>query len=110
MWGEHEPNNSPSEANGLLVSNRGYYGYSNDSWDCFKFDLKIVGEVTIDLTNHIGDGVQLQLLEDSGEWVSYASEPPFSIKYKGLASLYYICIYTESGYDNARYTLHTVFP
>lgn len=109
---EVEPNDSYLQANGPLRPGRDYYGYPNDQRDFFGIYVRTGGDVIVDLSNHTGQGVQLQLFYQSvGNLLTYVYEPPYHIEYPGLAGWYYIHIYTESGYNQATpYTLRATFP
>jgi len=109
---EVEPNDSYLQANGPLHPGRDYYGYPNDQRDFFGIYVRTGGDIIVDLSNHTGQGVQLQLFYQSvGNLLTYVYEPPYHIEYPGLAGWYYIHIYTESGYNQATpYTLRATFP
>jgi len=109
---EVELNNDYTQANGPLIFNRDYYGYPNDERDWFSFNLPSPGQVTIDLTNMVGSGVQLQLFyQNIGNRVGYDPVPPYQIVYNGQPGLYYVFIYTASGFNNTiPYTLRVSFP
>jgi hypothetical protein len=69
--------------------------------------------ITIDLTNHKGKGVQLQLFYQSVDnQVAKDKLPPdYHIDYSGPAGRYYIYIYTESGHNTTTpYTLRVTYP
>ena len=70
------------------------------------------GLITIDLANHTGQVVQLLLYHELPDvLVARDYTPPYHIEYTGAAGLYYLCIYTESGYTyGAPYTLRATFP
>jgi parallel beta-helix repeat protein len=109
---EVEPNDSYLEANGPLRSGSNYYGYPNDQRDFFAIYVPTSGDIIVDLTGHTGQGVQLQLLYRSvHNLVRYVYQPPYHIEYAGPAGLYYIYIYTESGFsETTPYTLRATFP
>ena len=109
---EVEPNNSYLQANGPLRSGRDYYGYPNDEKDYFSIYLRTAGMITINLTNHTGIGVQLQLFyQTPGNTVAYDLYPPYSIEYNGQPGFYYIYIYTAGGYNSTTpYTLRVTYP
>jgi len=94
-----------------LRSGRDYYGYPDDPKDYFSIYLHTTGDITIDLTNHTGQGVQLQLFYQSVDnRVAHALSPPYHIEYAGPAGWYYVYIYTESGYNSTTpYTLRVVY-
>ena len=109
--GEVEPNNSCGEANGPLRSSKDYHGYPNDTKDYFSIYLRTGGAITIDLTNHTGRDVQLQLHDQSCGCIKYDYTPPYRIDHNGTEGWYYIYIYTGSGHnDTISYTLRTTFP
>jgi hypothetical protein len=107
-----EPNNSYLQANGPLRSGRDYYGYPNDEKDYFSIYLRTGGTITIDLTNHTGQGVQLQLFyQSTNNRVDYDLDAPYHITYTGPAGWYYIYIYTAGGYNTTTpYTLRVTYP
>jgi hypothetical protein len=109
---EQEPNNNALQANGPLRSGRDYYGYPNDDKDYFSIYMRTGGTITIDLTNHTGQGVQLQLFyQTPGNVVEYDLTPPYHITYTGPAGWYYIYIYTANGYNSTTpYTLRVTYP
>jgi hypothetical protein len=104
---ESEPNNTYLEANGPLCSGRDYYGYPDDEKDYFSIYSSEDGDISIDLANHTGQGVQVQLFYQSvGNRVAYDLEAPYHIDYTGPAGWYYIYLYTESGFNSTTpYTL-----
>ena len=108
---EREPNNSYLEANGALRSGRNYYGYPDEK-DYFSVYLRTGGTLTVDLTGHTGQGVQLQLFYESvSTRVRFVPDPPYHTEYTGSGGWYYIYIYTKSWDDGARaYTLRVTYP
>ncbi len=113
VW-ELEPNNDYLHANGPLLSGLAYYGFPNDQKDYFKVYLPADGALTIDLTNHTGSGVQLQLfyeVADAAHRVGFDYDAPYHITYSGAAGWYYVYVYTESGFNSATpYTLQVIYP
>jgi cell division septation protein DedD len=109
---EQEPNNSVAQANGPLWPDRSYVGYPNDERDFFSFYARSAGQIVVDLTNHTGSGVQLQLFyQDTGHQVGFVWAPPYHIEYAGQPGWYYIYFYTASGFNsNDLYTLRARFP
>jgi len=113
---EIEPNNTYQQANGPLISGDDYYGYPNDARDYFSIYTRQAGEITVNLTGHTGQGVQLQLWygpprADGSNRVGVKNTSPYQITYTGSAGWYYIYIYTESGHnEDARYTLRVTYP
>ena len=112
VW-ELEPNDEYQEANGPLISGVEYYGYPDDAYDHFKIYLDASGEIEVDLENHTGQGVQLQLHYQSvPNRVGYDWDPPYQIRYTNASpGWYYIRIYTESGHNSdTSYVLRATFP
>jgi hypothetical protein len=110
---EVEPNDTIGEANGYLRSGQNYCGYPNDNKDFFKVYLFTGGTITADLTNHTGDGVQLQLFyQSTGNLVDFDTGlGPLHVEYSGPAGLYYLYIYTNSGFnDTTPYNLIVNYP
>jgi hypothetical protein len=109
---EAEPNNSYLAANGPLRSAKDYYGYPDDEKDYFGIYLRTAGDITIDLTDHTGQGVQLQLFYQSVDnRVAYDLVVPYHIEHSGAGGWYYVYIYTESGHNNSSpYTLQVNYP
>jgi hypothetical protein len=109
---EVEPNNSPAQANGPLLSGVDYHGYQNDSDDYFKFDTHAAGSITVDLTNVSGGGTQLQLFyQSTSNRVGYAGNSPYHIAYTGPSGTYYVRVYTGSGFNSATaYLLKVTYP
>jgi len=88
---EQEPNNVSGQATGPLCAGRDYYGYPNDQKDFFSFTAGAGGLITVDMTNHTGQGVQLQLFyQSTATRVGYDPEPPYHIEYAGAAGWYYV--------------------
>ena len=111
MSWEIEPNDDCDSANGPLVSGKDYYGYSDDQWDCFMIDVRAQGRITTDLTDYTGAGMQLQLRDQYCNLIRYDTMPPYHIEYDGSMGRYFVCIYTESGYNSdTPYMLRTMFP
>ncbi len=113
FW-ELEPNDIYLQANGPLLSGLPYYGYPNDQKDYFSFYLPTAGTISIDLTNHTGGGVQVQLfyeVADAGHRVGFDYDAPYHIAYSGAAGWYYVYIYTASGFNTSTpYTLQVTYP
>jgi hypothetical protein len=109
---EREDNDGYLEANGPLRSGADYYGYPDDERDYFSIYLRTGGTITIDLTGHTGQGVQLLLFyQSTDDQKDRVWEKPYHIAYSGPAGWYYILIYTESGHNsNTPYTLRVSYP
>lgn len=111
---ELEPNNSDQEANGPLQSEIEYYGYPDDEKDYFGFKTDMAGAISIEVRNHTGKEVQLQLFYQSAtdeNRKAHDLEPPFQIDYVGPSGWYYIYINTGSGYNqNTPYSISVRFP
>ncbi|MEW5985932.1 MAG: hypothetical protein AB1791_04805 [Chloroflexota bacterium] len=109
---EVEPNDTYLQANGPLISAATYLGYPNDDRDYFSIYLRSAGLITINLSNHTGQGVQLQLFyESTNNRVAFDLDAPFSIQHTGPAGWYYIYIFTASGWNsNTPYSLWATYP
>jgi uncharacterized membrane protein len=109
---EVEPNNSSAQANGPLRSGRDYFGYPNDAYDFFSVYLTQPGQLNVTLTNHSGQGAQLQLFyQSTANRVGFVPSPPYTLSYNGQAGWYYIFIFTESGFNSTTpYTLRVTYP
>jgi formylglycine-generating enzyme required for sulfatase activity len=110
LW-EQEPNDSSEQANGPLVPGLAYHGYPNDQKDYFRLDTAGLGRIVVELTDHSGQGVQLQLFyQSTANLVAWTAAAPYSLEYTGPAGVYYIYIYTESGHNTATaYTLRVTW-
>jgi uncharacterized repeat protein (TIGR02543 family) len=109
---EVEPNDSIVQANGPLRSGRDYFGYPNDARDFFSVYMTQPGQLNVTLSNHAGQGVQLQLFYQSADnRVGFVPDPPYTLSYSGPAGWYYIFIFTESGHhSHTPYTLRVTYP
>jgi len=117
---EIEPNNSSSLATGPLCSDRDYSG-APDQYDLFIFDAPNGGPLTVSLTGHTGQGVQLQLYFQLATFDNLVGSdtvgPDFfvdcpSAQYPtcGQPGRYYIYIFTASGFNATPYTLRVTYP
>jgi hypothetical protein len=110
---EQEPNNTYLTANGPLLSGRDYYGYPNDEKDYFSIYLRSSGHIVIDLNNHNGTEVQLQLFYQNTATPPVASQisVPYHIDYTGAAGWYFIYIHSAGNYNSTTpYTLRVTYP
>ncbi len=110
---EVDPNNKTAEANGPLGSGMAINGYPDDARDYFHFTSGSVGTITVNLTGHTGQGVQLQLFyQSTSNLVTYDPTPPFSIQVGNRpAGFYIVIIYAASGYNSTTpYTLVVTYP
>jgi hypothetical protein len=108
---EQEPNNTVATANGPLVSGMNYFGFPNDGSDYFFFQTTSRDQITIDLNNHTGQGIQLLLYYPAGNLVGRDIEPPYRLEYTGDPGRYYVRIYSTGGFNNTTpYTLRVVLP
>jgi trimeric autotransporter adhesin len=109
---EVEPNDSMAQANGPLRSGRDYFGYPNDARDFFSVYMTQPGQLNVTLSNHTGQGVQLQLFyQSAANRVAFVPNPPYTVSHNGPAGWYYIFIFTESGYhSHTPYTLRVTYP
>jgi hypothetical protein len=112
-WWESEPNDGFKQANGPLLPFMDYYGYPDDTYDCFKIDVQEAGRIAVTLTGHTGVGVQLDIRDKDVDVIEScrAHEPPYELDCElSKAGLYYIYIYTESPHDRPEhYTLTAKF-
>jgi hypothetical protein len=109
---EDEDNDSAAQANGPLGSGQVYCGEPDDTRDYFYIYPLSAGTIVVDLTNHTGEGVQLQLFyQTTQNLVAFDSTgPTYHVEYTGPAGLYYIYIFTASGYNNTEYSLVANYP
>lgn len=110
---EIEPNDSYLGANGPLETGMEYWGYPDDDRDYFSIYLNSSGQISIELSNHTGQGVQLQLFYESvANRVAFQPEPPYHILYgEANAGVYYIYIYSAGNYNQTMpYTLQIDYP
>ncbi len=105
-------NNSRAAAEGPLISGVDYFGFPNDGWDCFKFDVSADGEITASLTGHTGSGVCLYLVSKKINLLHQHCEPPYYFEIPvNRDDEHYVCIKTTSGFNsNTSYTLQVTFP
>lgn len=108
---ELEPNSSADVANGPLNSGLNYYGFPNDTSDYFTFETSTRGQITIDLNNHTGQGIQLLLYRPAGTLVQQDIQPPYHLEYTGDPGRHYARIYAAGGFNSTTpYTLWVVIP
>jgi uncharacterized repeat protein (TIGR01451 family) len=108
---EQEPNYPYALANGPLVSGVDYYGFPDDNRDYFILQTAQAGQITLDLTNHTGQDVQLLLYHPALVEVAKVADAPYHLTYSGEAGTYYVQIYSIGGYNtNTPYTLRATFP
>ncbi|MCI0732056.1 MAG: hypothetical protein L0332_35770 [Chloroflexi bacterium] len=109
---EVEDNDTAAQANGPLRSAQDYFGYPNDIKDYFSLYMPTNGVIVVNLMNHTGQGVQLQLFyQSTNNLVVFDTTPPFQVQHSGPAGLYYIYIFTASGHNSTMpYTLRVTYP
>ncbi|MGQ0602943.1 MAG: hypothetical protein ACT4QE_14765, partial [Anaerolineales bacterium] len=114
---ESEPNNTVQQANGPLISSRDYFGKPDDADDFYSIIMLNSGTIEVSLTNfgpaaYPGQVGQLQLFyQDRNNRVAFAPNPPYHISYAGSAGVYYIRVFTASGYNATQtYTLRVTYP
>jgi hypothetical protein len=108
---EQEPNYPLANANGPLLSGLNYYGYPNDGNDYFFFQAASRGQVTVDLTNHSGQGLQLLLRTSTGTLVTQVNTPPYHLVTTVDPGRYYVHIYSIGNFNSTTpYTLRAAFP
>lgn len=102
IW-EKEDNDSAEQANGPLLLNTTYFGYPDDVRDYFSFNLDTAANVAITLNNHSGSGVQLLVYYQSpGNNIGRDWQSPYQIEIANAQpGLYYVFIYTESGWNGS---------
>jgi hypothetical protein len=106
---EQEPNYPLAQANGPLRSGLDYYGYPNDNNDYFFFQVGSRGQLTIDLTNHTGLGLQMVVRTSTGALVTQVNTPPYHLVRTVDPGRYYIQIFSTGGFNTTPYTLRAVF-
>lgn len=102
---ESEPNNTSMQANGPIRSGIPVYGLPDDQKDYFFFYLMNTGDITVNLSNHTGKDVQLQLFYQTAgnRPVPVVTKPPYRITYSRAPSgLYFVYINTGSGYNSTQ--------
>jgi hypothetical protein len=115
---EQEDNDSTAQANGPIHSGQDYQGYPDDANDYFSFSTGATGDIAINLSNHIGSGVQVILYyQTTDQRVEPVCQKPdggtsCAITYPSQpGGLYYLRIYTASGFNTTTpYTLRVTYP
>jgi hypothetical protein len=109
---EVEPNDSPSEANGALLSGQDYYGYLDDADDYYNIYVGSAGHIAVDLTAPITQGLELSLLYGlPASQVGWDGDAPYSLGYDGTAGGYYVRVYAEGTVTaTTPYTLRVTHP
>lgn len=69
---------------------RMYFGSPNDASDYFFFQTTSRGQITIDLNDHTGQGIQLLLYYPEGNLVGQDITPPYRLEYTGNSGRYYV--------------------
>lgn len=116
---EAEPNDSSDSADGPLCSEQDHFGYP-DQQDWFFVDTSANGTITVDLSNHTGQDVQLHLYyqkADAAHRVGFDATPPYHLECPsaehptcGAVGRYYILIYAVEPYGSSLYTLRVTYP
>lgn len=88
------------KSNGPLCFGRQYQGRPDDANDYFYFDFGSPGPITVDLTNHVGQGLQLLLYYGvNANPIAQDIEPPYHIELpNGQDGRHYVRIYSTGGY------------
>jgi hypothetical protein len=113
LW-EFDPNHNNDTcclSRSPLVSGKTYYGYPNDTWDCFHINVNTGGEIVATLSDYDIDGGLLGLLpQDCSWWLHYISAPG-TLTYTLLPGPYHICVYTPANHHTVTpYVLEVVLP
>ncbi len=100
---EEEPNNGRTQANGPLCFGRQYQGLPDDANDYFYFELGSPGSITVDLTNHVGQGLQLLIYDGTNTSpIAQDIDPPYHIELpNNQHGRYYVRIYSTGGYTQS---------
>lgn len=108
---ETEVNDAFNQANGPIVSGRGYCGANagREDRDYFSFTA---GNGTITLnTTGLTNGAQVHLFyQNTNNRVGFSASPPYQVTHNGSAGLYYAMIYTPQGYTGGQYSLNVTYP
>ncbi len=114
---ESEPNNSAASANGPLCPGVVFRGLSNDLWDMYHLDTTRAGDITVALTGHFGDGMQLSLYTGTVGGSPYQQDTEdgdgLQVALRGAPpGRYYVVVYTAkpSPAETRHYSLHISFP
>ena len=112
---EQEDNDSEPQANGPIRLNQDYYGYPDDEYDLFYFNTENTGLITVDLSNHSGENVQLQLFYQTTSVENRliaVFDPPYHVElHDQPPGNYIIYIFTEAGFNHDTvYTLRVENP
>jgi hypothetical protein len=108
---EREPNNAYTEATQITSSGQDTYGFPNDEKDYYRFYLPSSGSISVDLSGHTGQSVQLQLFyQTTDHRVVWTPSAPYHLTYNGQAGWYYVYVYSAGGYNNSTpYTLRVTY-
>ena len=109
---ELEPNDYYTQSTQLLSSAQSVYGYPGDAKDFFSFYMPASGQITVDLTGHTGQGLQLLLFyQSTSDMKLYAYASPYHLSYTGQPGWYYVYIYSTGNYNSVSpYTLLVSYP
>ena len=108
---ETETNDAFNQANGPIVSGRGYCGTNAGREDRDYFSFTAVGGVITLNTAGLTNGAQVHLFyQNTNNRVGFAASPPYQVSHNGSAGLYYVMIFTPQGYTGGQYSLTAVFP
>lgn len=114
---ESEDNDEVDFSNGPLSSGQNHYGFPDDEWDVYYFDVQISGEIVVQVDNHMAGGRSgVGLFKDSDNaLVGEKYDPPDydEIIYQGAPDRYYVVVRTDLDdfYDSTKaYTLLVTYP
>lgn len=108
---ETEINDAFNQANGPIVSGRGYCGTNaaREDRDYFAFTAGS-GAISLNTTG-LTNGAQVHLFyQHTGNRVGFSASPPYQVTHSGAAGLYYAMIFTPQGYTGGQYSLTAAYP
>ncbi|MGQ0602941.1 MAG: choice-of-anchor Q domain-containing protein [Anaerolineales bacterium] len=108
---ETEINDAFNQANGPIVSGRGYCGTNaaREDRDYFSFTADN-GAITLNTTG-LTNGAQVHLYyQNTNNRVGFSASPPYQVTHNGSAGLYYAMIFTPQVYTGGQYSLTAIYP
>jgi hypothetical protein len=110
---EREPNDTEQQGNGPLQSGTSYQGRPDDTKDYWYVDVPAGATLTIEVSNHTGGNLQMQVYQTFANLVIFAPDPgpTFTRSATNLpAGRYYIYFNVGSGWNSTPYTLRVSYP